>query len=253
MMAAAVAVASGAQVTLFSSGVIGTSLNQLVSFIWILGIFNALNFLDGMDGLAPGLAAVIALFTGAVAYETGQASLGWVSAAIVGSCVGLFPFNFRPGDRATIFLGDAGSNFLGFMLASFALLGYWGDAEPIVAICSPLLIFGILIFDMIHITVTRVADGTVRTVYEWIHFTGKDHFHHRLQAALGNRAVTVLCIILLNICLGLAALALRRTDVTGAIALLVQAVAVLAIITILERRGRRMARWQPGSRRPPSC
>lgn len=241
MLAVGAAVASGAQATVFPPTQVGVVLNLLISFVWILGIFNALNFLDGMDGLGPGLAGIIALFTGIVAYETGQEVLGWVSAAVVGSCVGFLPFNFRRRQRATIFLGDAGSNFLGFTLASIALLGYWGDARPLVAISSPLLIFGILIFDMVHITVTRIASGEVRTFYEWIRYTGRDHFHHRLQAVLGSRALTVLFIMLLNVCLGLSALVLRRTDVSGALVLLLQALVVLLLVTLLERRGRRLA------------
>lgn len=72
-------------------------------------------------------------------------------------------------------------------------------------------------------------------------YTGKDHFHHRPQPVLGNRALTVSIILLLNVCLGLAALARRRTDLAGALALLLQAMAVLTPITLLERRGRGLA------------
>ncbi len=240
MLAAVAGVAAGARATVFGTSPLGETINAIVSFLWILGILNALNFLDGMDGLGPGLAGLIGLFTGTVAYQTGQPALGWAAAAVVGSCVGFFPFNFRPGQRATIFLGDAGSNFLGFVLASIALMGYWGDANPVVAISNPLLIFGILIYDMIHITVTRITSGEVTTFYEWIHYSGKDHFHHRLQAVLGNRAVTVVFILLVNVCLGLAALAVRRSDTVGALALLLQAVLILTLFTILERRGRRL-------------
>lgn len=235
------AVAAGARATVFPEGPVGTGLNVAVSFLWILGIFNALNFLDGMDGLAAGLAAIIAVFTGWVAFETGQAALGWVSAAVVGSCLGFLPYNFRPGGQATIFLGDAGSNFLGFLLGSMALLGYWADADPLVAISNPLLVFSVLIYDMTYITAARVATGQVRNFFQWIDHVGQDHLHHRLLAVLGSRTKTVLFILLMNACLGLAALALRAREPGDALVLLVQALLFLVLITILERRGKHLA------------
>ena len=209
--------------------------------MWIVGIFNALNFLDGMDGIAAGLAVVIAAFTGLVAFETGQPALGWASAAIAGACLGFLPYNFRPGRRATIFLGDAGSNFLGFLLGSIALLGFWADADPLVAISNPLLVFSVLIYDMTYITAVRVASGKVRSFFDWIDHVGQDHLHHRLYTVLGSRAKAVIVILLLNGCLGIAALALRAADPGTAVLLLVQAVLILALITMLERRGKRLA------------
>ena len=134
LVSAGLAVAAGASASIFSPSPLGTVLNVLLSFIWIVGVFNALNFLDGMDGLAAGIAVVIAVFIGVVAFETSQPAIGWAAAAIAGACLGFLPYNFRPGHRALIFLGDAGSNFLGFMLASLALLGFWADADPLVAI-----------------------------------------------------------------------------------------------------------------------
>jgi UDP-GlcNAc:undecaprenyl-phosphate GlcNAc-1-phosphate transferase len=241
LISAALAVWSGAQAVIVTPGPIGTPINIALSFIWIVGIFNALNFLDGMDGLATGLAALIALFMGLVAFETSQPAIGWASAAIGGACLGFLPFNFRPGGRATIFLGDGGSNFLGFMLASLALLGYWADADPLVAISNPLLIFAVLIYDMTYITAARIASGKVRSFFEWIDYVGQDHLHHRILAILGSRAKTVMFILLLAACLGLAALALRAADPRGALLLLIQAVLILVLVTILERRGKKLS------------
>ncbi|MFQ5743803.1 MAG: glycosyltransferase family 4 protein [Acidobacteriota bacterium] len=240
VVSAALAVAAGARATIFPASTLGTTLNALLSFVWIIGIFNALNFLDGMDGLATGLSIVIATFTGLVAFETGQAALGWASAAIVGACLGFLPFNFRPRGRATIFLGDAGSNFLGFMLGSIALLGYWADANPLVAISNPLLVFSVLIYDMTYISAARIASGKVRSFFEWINYVGQDHLHHRLLAVLGSRPKAVIAILLMNGCLGLAALALRAAASGTALLLLLQAFLILVLITMLERRGKRL-------------
>jgi UDP-GlcNAc:undecaprenyl-phosphate GlcNAc-1-phosphate transferase len=113
-----------------------------------VGITNAMNFIDGMDGLAAGLSAIIALFMGIVAFQTRQPILGWIAIAMLGSCMGFLPYNFRANKPASIFLGDTGSIFLGFVLSSLAVIGEWADNNPIVSFTAPLLIFWVLIFDM---------------------------------------------------------------------------------------------------------
>ncbi len=239
LICAGLAVAAGARATIFpADNPLGAAANIALSFVWIVGIFNALNFLDGMDGLAAGISTVIAVFMGIVAFETNQPAIGWATAAIAGACLGFLPYNFRPGRRATIFLGDSGSNFLGFMLASLALLGFWANADPLVAISNPLLIFSVLIYDMTYITLDRVASGKVRSFYQWIDYTGQDHLHHRIAAVLGDRTKAVVFIIMMNATLGIAALGLRGAEPLTAIFLLVQALLVLVLITMLERRGR---------------
>ncbi len=238
LVCAGLAVAAGAQASIFPRTPLGTAANLALGFVWIVGIFNALNFLDGMDGLATGLSIVIAVLMGIVAFETAQPAIGWATAAIAGACLGFLPYNFRPGGRASIFLGDAGSNFLGFMLASLALLGFWADGDPLVAISNPLLIFSVLIYDMTYITVDRIASGKVRSFYEWIDYTGQDHLHHRVAAVLGGRAKAVVFILMLNAALGLAALALRVATPVTATFLLVQALLILSLVTMLERRGK---------------
>jgi len=70
--------------------------NSVLTVLWIVGITNAMNFFDGMDGLATGLSAIIALFIGIVSFQTNQPFMGWIAIAIVGSCLGFLPFNFRP-------------------------------------------------------------------------------------------------------------------------------------------------------------
>ena len=191
LISAGLVVAAGASASIFSPSPLGTTLNVLLSIAWIVGIFTALNCLDGMDGLAPGISVVIAVFIGVVAFETAQPAIGWAAAAIAGACLGFLPYNFRPRHRALIFLGDAGSNFLGFMLASLALLGYWADADPRVAISNPLLIFSVLIYDMTYITIARIASGRVRSFFEWIDYVGQDHLHHRIAAVLDSRPKAV--------------------------------------------------------------
>jgi len=237
--AAGLVIYFGKVLSLFPDGPWGDAANILLTFIWIVGITNAFNFLDGMDGLASGLAVLIALFMGAVALDTSQPGLAWLAVAIIGAGIGFLPYNFRFKKQAIVFLGDGGSTFLGFTLACLAVKGNWADNNPIVSFSNPLLIFGVLIYDMIHITVERIVTGKVASVKEWLEYVGKDHLHHRLEHVLGNRQASVAMIWVLTICLGLAAIVLRKAGTAEAIMLLAQAALILIMITILEHQGRR--------------
>ncbi len=238
LLAAAIVIASGKVLTLFPPGPLGEAANMLLTLFWIVGITNAFNFFDGMDGLATGLAVLLAGFLGVVAFETNQAELGWLAIAMIGAGLGFLPYNFRGRKPAVIFLGDGGSTFIGFTLACLAIKGNWADSSPIVSFSNPLLIFGVLIYDMIHITVERVVTGKVRSVKEWLDYVGKDHLHHRLERALGSRQASVAMIFLFTICLGLSALALRHASTTEAVLLLIQAGLIAAMVTVLEISGR---------------
>jgi len=222
-------------------GILALTGNILLTIFWLIGITNAMNFFDGMDGLAAGLSSAIAFFLGAVAFQTGQPFLGWIAGAIMGACMGFLPYNFRLKSNASIFLGDAGSTVLGFLLACVAVYGKWSETDPVVAMASPLLIFWVLIFDMVHITVDRIITGKVRSFHEWIDYVGKDHLHHRLAIVLGGRKKSVLFVYLLSFCLGTSAIVLRYARPTDAILLIVQATVFVGLITILERRGRALS------------
>lgn len=239
LLAAGIVTASGKVLTLFPPGPLGETANVLLTILWIVGITNAFNFFDGMDGLATGLAILLAGFMGVIAFETKQPALGWLAIAMIGAGLGFLPYNFRGTKPAVIFLGDGGSTFIGFTLACLAVRGNWADSDPIVSFSNPLLIFGVLIYDMIHITVERILTGKVRSLKEWLDYVGKDHLHHRLERALGSRQSSVAMIFLFTICLGLSALALRHASTTEAILLLIQAGLIAAMLTVLEISGRR--------------
>ena len=221
-----------------SLGLFADLVNILLTVLWIIGITNAMNFFDGMDGLAAGLGTIISLFLGIVAFQTHQPFLGWVSVSIMGSCIGFLPYNFRIRGNASIFLGDAGSTVLGFVLACVAVYGEWAIDNPVAALVSPLLIFWVLIFDMTYITVDRIATGKVKTFRQWIDYVGRDHLHHRLEQVLGGKRISVLMIYMLGICLGISAVVLRDARPVDAILLILQAVIIVMLVTVLERRGR---------------
>ena len=181
----------------------------------MLGITNSMNFFDGLDGLATGLTIICSSFLGILAFKTMQPYLMLLSVALAGSCLGFLPYNFGYRKPAVIFLGDAGSTFMGFMLAGMVLMGGWGGEDPIKAYAMPILIMDIFIFDMVYTTVSRIASKKVVSFNGWLEHTGKDHLHHRLTS------------------LGLSALVLRNGTILDALLLLLQAVTIYLIIVIL--------------------
>ena len=202
----------------------------IITVIWVVGITNALNFLDGLDGLATGLTAIAVGIFFVIAIQTNQLYLGYLTIALLGATLGFLPYNFHP---ASIFLGDSGSNFLGFTLASLAVMGGWAENSPVVALGVPVLVLGILIFDMVYITISRIKQRKVTNLKTWLEYVGKDHFHHRLlNMGLDERQVA-LFIYSIGLCLGLGAISLRSVSSNGAILLLLQASIIFLIITIL--------------------
>jgi UDP-GlcNAc:undecaprenyl-phosphate GlcNAc-1-phosphate transferase len=238
-VAFAVVALAGIVLELFPPTPLGTTLNLFLTFLWIVGITNAMNFIDGMNGLAAGVSVVISFFLGVIAFQTDQTYLGWLSVALMGSTLGFIPYNFVPRKRAKIFLGDAGSSFLGFVLASLAVLGEWAQNDPLVSFSTPLIIFGVLIYDMVYTTVSRIAKGKVKNFSELLSFVGWDHIHHRMYNLLGDKDIAVIFILLVNVILGLGTIALRNAGFFVALTLVIQAVAILFIITILEAGSKR--------------
>jgi len=238
LAAAAVAIGYGAVLTTVPSIVPGApAWNVVVTVLWFLTVTNAVQFLDGMDGLAAGIGVVAGLFFSAVALQTGQPYLMFLSASLVGACAGFLPYNFRPGG-ATIFLGDSGASFIGFTLAGLAVMGEWASNDPVVAMLTPILILGVPLFDIAFVGVVRVVQGKVHSLREWLAYTGKDHIHHRFEQLGFTKPQTVLLIMFLCATLGLSALLLHGATPRAAALLLVQAGCVLAIVALLETMGR---------------
>src|SRR5664280_146938 len=216
----------------------GSLLNASLSIIWIVGLTNAMNFIDGMDGLATGVSAIISLFMGLVAFQTNQPFMGWIAIAMLGSCLGFLPFNFSLRRPASILLGDAGSTFFGFVLAALAIKADWADNNPIVSFATPVLIFWVLIYDMAYISIERVVTGKVKSFQDWIDYVGTDHIHHRLLVIFGDRRKVVFFIFFLCATLGISAITLRGASTSDGILTVVQAFLITVIVSILEYSGR---------------
>lgn len=216
----------------------GQALSAVLSVLWLVGITNAFNFMDGIDGLAASMGAVCALLFLGVGWNSSQFPLSFISAALAGACAGFLRINWRP---AGVFLGDSGSTFIGFMLGCLALYGSWADDNTAVALSTPLLVLGIPIFDIIYTTISRIRNGSVAGVREWLEYTGKDHFHHRLMKLGLGVEQTVGFIVLLNVCLGLGAWTIRHTASTlGTWLLIAQSVLIFLIVVVLMLLGREL-------------
>ena len=148
------------------------SVNCLLTLLWLVGITNASNLLDNMDGLNGGISAIAAAFFTVMAALHGQFMVASLSAAVLGACIGFLVFNSRP---ASIFMGDAGSLFLGLLLAVIGIKLRFPDNVNMVTWMVPVLVMGIPIFDTTLVFVSRLRRGL-----NPLTAAGKDHTSHRL-------------------------------------------------------------------------
>ena len=243
-LAAGVVLASGLTVEVVDSNLLGT----VIGLVWLVGITNAFNLLDNMDGLAATL-AVVACATFAVdAIAQEPESLAAVLALSLGfACAAFLPFNLRPKRRAALFMGDSGSQVIGFGLAALALASSWTAAGATLAtVLLPLLVLAIPILDTTLVTVRRALER--RPIAQG----GKDHSSHRLVYYGLSDQQAVAALALLATLLGLTALAYNvlddaRVTAVGVLLSFVVLVQFGSFLTDLEERS---ARAEPGP--PPS-
>ena len=228
--AAAIVISAGIRITFLPASTLGNLAEFVLTGLWLIGLTNAINFLDGIDGLATSLTIVSAGALGMVAVLTGQSFFLMLCAALCGACLGFLPHNFRR-LPASVFLGDSGATLLGFALASIAIVGEWGgEGSPAINVVVPLLILGVPIFDTTFITITQIADGRIRTFREWLEYAGRDHIHHRLLKLGLNRFDVVFFLCITTLILALSAITLTEAETIFAVLLLIQGVIILTII-----------------------
>src|SRR5215510_12119409 len=167
ILAAAILIWQGISIQMFRLPI----LNIVMTTFWIAGITNAFNLVDSMDGLAVGLAAIASTFFLFVTIDANQLHLTYVSAVLLGSCIGLFYYNTTP---ARTFLGDSGAQFLGFMLATLAMAYTPPGLPQPSSWFVPILLLGIPIFDTTFVVISRLRRGTP------FYRAGQDHVYHRL-------------------------------------------------------------------------
>lgn len=175
IICATIVVISGYKTNFFTPRITEQGLAQLfnilISYIWIIGITNAVNLIDNMDGLAGGISLIAAAFLSFFFFKVGNSSLLVFSLVLVGGAFGFLIFNFPP---ATIFMGDSGSQLLGFSLAVLAIARQPQASNILAVFGIPILLFLVPIFDTVFVTYTRILRGEA----PWI--GGKDHTSHRL-------------------------------------------------------------------------
>lgn len=207
-------------------------LNILFTLLWIVGITNAFNLLDNMDGLSAGVACISAsAFAAIIAryiYLGPEQSLTLVAAAALsGACLGFLRYNLF---RASIFMGDAGSMVLGFLLASIAALGSWHSARISTSMLIPVLALAYPIFDTTLVTLLRLQRGV--PFYQG----GKDHSSHRLVNLGLSRLEAVLLIYLFCLTHALAAILVSSVTFRLALMALFMSVSTLFIFGMVLRK-----------------
>jgi UDP-GlcNAc:undecaprenyl-phosphate GlcNAc-1-phosphate transferase len=193
-----------------------------ITVLWIVAVINAMNLIDGLDGLAGGVAFFVCVTNFVVAYLNGANLVFLCSACLAGSIIGFLLYNWNP---ATIFMGDSGSMFLGFVLATISMLGASVKSTTTVALLVPLVALGLPIMDTLFAMVRRYVER--RPIFA----PDNGHIHHRLLA-LGvthKRAVLILYGVCLVLMLGAIAIALGRSWQVGG-ALLVLSLLVFGVM-----------------------
>lgn len=189
------------------------------TIIWIVGITNAVNLIDGLDGLAVGVSSIAAITMLAVALLTGNMPIAITMATLAGACIGFMPYNLNP---AKIFMGDTGSTFLGYMLATVSIMGLF-KFYAVISFAVPFLILGLPIFDTANAIIRRVAAGRSPMSPD------RGHVHHKLIDMGFNQKQAVAILYAISATLGLTAVVLTSSGEVKAIVLLL---AVLAAILV---------------------
>lgn len=168
----------------------------LISFVWIIGVANAINLIDGLDGLAAGVSMIVLCVTGLIGFFMGRRDICVISLIMVGSIAGFLPYNFHP---ASIFMGDCGALFLGYMIACLALLGF--KTSTFITLGFPIIILFVPLADTSLAIIRRKLKG------QKISEADRSHLHHVLMYKIGlSHRNTVLLLYLVTCLFGFSAI-----------------------------------------------
>lgn len=190
-----------------------------ITILWIVAITNAVNLIDGLDGLAVGISSIASMTMLAVALFIGEPQIAILLAALAGACVGFMPYNLNP---ATIFMGDTGSTFLGYMLATLSIQGLF-KMYALISFAVPFLILGLPIFDTAFAMLRRILSG--RSPFS----ADRGHVHHRLIDMGFNQKQAVAILYVVSTVLGLLAVVLTTG---GELRALFCAAAVIIVVIV---------------------
>lgn len=201
ILAALLLYANGIYVGVFDHPV----LNLVVTVAWVFYITNAINYLDNMDGLSSGISAISATFFALMCSFSGQYLVGALSVAVLAACLGFLFYNLNP---ASIFMGDSGSQFLGFTLAAIGIKLRFPDNSDFVTWMVPVLVLGLPIFDVTLVTLSRLRRRISPAT------AGLDHTSHRLVTSGMTHREAVLTLYVVSFVLGLLATFVTQASVT---------------------------------------
>lgn len=203
LLAACILVYSGVQVSIW-----GNWLDIVVTIGWVVGITNAMNLLDNMDGLSGGIAMIAAVFFTLLASLSDQYLVGALAAALAGACAGFLVYNWNP---AHIFMGDTGSLFLGFLLAAVGIKLRFPSNSDTITWMIPVMVLAVPVFDTTLVFISRLRRGK-----NPLTTPGKDHISHRLAFLTGSRREAVLLCYLLAGTVGLASVFITKANLVEA-------------------------------------
>ena len=203
----------------------------IVSIVWIAAITNAFNFLDNMDGLSAGVAAVCTVAFLVAALSIGQVFVATMLAMLLGALLGFLCFNFPP---ATIFMGDSGSLLIGLLLGVLTVRTTFLEpgtpwATGWYAVFAPVVVLAVPLYDLIVVSALRIARGKSPFVGD------TNHFSHRLVARGMSRRTAVLCLYLVTAATSVAAILLPHVGSAFAPLVFVQTVLILGVVGLLEQ------------------
>lgn len=205
--------------------------SYIITILWIVGITNSFNLLDNMDGLSAGVACVCASVFFLSSVISGQLFIGLFLIAFIGAMIGFLRYNFPP---AKIFMGDAGSLFIGFVLATLTVLGtyYIKGCATLYPILMPVLILGVPLYDTFSVIFIRLKHR------ESIFKADKNHFSHRLLRLGMTHTGVALFVYLVTFCVAINAILLPTLNELGVWITAIQTICMLLIITFLEYYGK---------------
>ena len=203
--------------------VISGVLSYILTVCWIIGITNAINLIDGLDGLSSGVTLISCLSLLMVFALNGSPLIAIILiTALAGAIVGFLPFNFSP---AKTFIGDTGSNFMGFSLAIISILGVAKTYTALVLI-APIIILGMPIFDTLFAIFRRLIKGkSLKAVFK----PDKGHLHHKLMAKGYTQKQAVLIMYGITAILGMFAIILLESGIWKALSFALLIIAIVAI------------------------
>ena len=190
-----------------------------VTVLWIVAITNAVNLIDGLDGLAIGVSAISATTVLVISLLVSELQVAVVMAALVGACVGFMPYNLNP---AKMFMGDTGATFLGYILACMSVEGLF-KSWAIISFAVPFLILGLPIFDTAFAFIRRIAHGQSPMQAD------RSHIHHRLIDMGLNQKQAVATLYVISASLGLSAVVLTTSGELRAMIFFVSLCVVAAV------------------------